>query len=137
MVTITSKHSGHLQYTSVHDPSSTELLTDAPLDNGGTASSFSPTDLVATALLTCIMTTIELYAARHDLKLDGMHGAVQKKMRTESPRRIAELILDIHMPLPADHPMRARLEEMASKCPVHLSLHPDVKESITWHWGAA
>lgn len=110
------------------------MITDAPADIGGTATTFSPTDLTATALLTCIMTTMALVAERNGLKLDGMTGDIEKTMRTSPPRRIDSLTINLHMPIESGHPLREKLEHAAHVCPVHLSLHPDIVETIHWHW---
>ncbi len=134
MVTFTAEYLGGLKCRAVHSPSGSAMITDAPLDNGGTASTFSPTDLVATGLLTCIMTTIALMAERHELKLEGMHGKIEKIMRTSPPRRIERLNIDMHMPIAEDHPLAEKLKAAAHSCPVHLSLHPEIQENIIWNW---
>lgn len=134
MVVIESTYEGSLRCRSVHTPSGAVLVSDAPADMGGKASSFSPTDLAATSLLTCIMTTMALVAARHGLELEGMSGRVEKIMRTEAPRRIARLNVTVKMPIPADHEKVALLQRAAESCPVHMSLHPEVEECIEWEW---
>lgn len=134
MVTFTAEYLGGLKCRAVHGPSGSEMITDAPADIGGTASTFSPTDLVATGLLTCIMTTIALVAERNQVKLDGMSGKIEKVMRTSPPRRIDSLTIDLKMPIPADHPLAEKLKSTAQMCPVHLSLHPEITETINWEW---
>lgn len=136
MVSFSAEYKGGLVCTATHGPSGSQIVTDAPADIGGGATTFSPTDLVATSLLTCIMTTMALVAERDGLKLDGMSGTAEKVMRTESPRRIDTLKLSLRMPLQADHPMAAKLERVARSCPVHLSLHPEIKQMIEWEWAA-
>ena len=134
MVEIKIDYQGDLHCTAVHGPSGTKLDTDAPVDNNGRGESFSPTDLVATSLGTCMATTMGIVAKRKEIPLEGMKVEVKKHMSTDAPRRIAKLEVDIHVPLPADHPERKLLEAAGNACPVHQSLHPDVVQEIRWHW---
>jgi putative redox protein len=115
-----------------HGPSSTKLRTVPPKDNGGDASSFSPTDLVGAALASCAITTMVLIAKRENLPLGDPSARVIKSMTTSGPRRIAELTLHIDMPPGIDPAHRRRLEEIARTCPVARSLHPDVAVPITF-----
>jgi uncharacterized OsmC-like protein len=109
-------------------------VTDAPVDNHGKGESFSPTDLVATALGACMMTIMGIVAERHGLDLAGMTAETVKEMTASPPRRIASLRTVLTVPLPADHPQRAALEQAAHTCPVHKSLHPDVAAPIEFVW---
>ena len=109
-----------------HGPSGTQLQTEAPKDNGGTGMSFSPTDLVAAALASCALTTMQLYAARENLPWGESSATVEKRM-TPPPRRIGELVLEIRMPKGLSADQRTTLEEVGRNCPVARSLHPDVK----------
>jgi putative redox protein len=136
MVTFTAEYLGGLKCRAVHGPSGVEMLTDAPADIGGGGSTFSPTDLVATGLLTCIMTTMAIVAERNDVKLDGMTGEIEKVMRTSPPRRIDSFKIKLKVPLGEDHAVVAKLKHAAQACPVHLSLHPDIAEHIDWEWAA-
>jgi putative redox protein len=131
-VLIHSIYEGKLKCVATHEPSQMTLITDAPVDNGGTGSAFSPTDLVATALGTCVMTTMGLVAARHQIDLTGMTVRVTKEMTQSPVRRIASLVTEVTVPARAvtDVSMRDRLEAAAAKCPVHASLHPDVNAPI-------
>ena len=95
---------------------------------------FSPTDLVGTALATCVLTTMAIAARRKGLELPGMTAKVRKHMTAEPPRRIARLEVDVVIPLPADHPERAFLEAAAKGCPVGRSLHPDTVIAETFVW---
>ena len=134
MVEINIDYQGDLHCRAVHGPSGTVLETDAPVDNNGRGESFSPTDLVATALGVCMATVMGIVAKRKEIALEGMKVAVKKHMSTDTPRRIAKLEVDIHVPLPAEHPERKLLEATGNGCPVHQSLHPDVVQEIRWHW---
>jgi putative redox protein len=116
-----------------HGPSGTRINTVPPVDNGGTGTSFSPTDLVGAALASCALTTMALVAKRESLPWGDARAAVEKRM-TPPPRRIAELVLVIDMPREATPEHRARLEEIARTCPVARSLHPDVKLPIEFRY---
>lgn len=133
MVSITAHYTGSLQCKAVHGPSGTELITDAPADNGGLASSFSPTDLTATSLLTCIMTTMAIYAQRHGLDLKGMSGSAEKIMEA-NPRRIGTIRMVITMPIPETHPLCQGLKAAANGCPVHHTLSHETQMPIEWVW---
>lgn len=134
MVEIKIDYQGELHCRAIHGPSGAVLETDAPVDNNGRGESFSPTDLVATALGACMTTVMGIVAKRKEIDLEGMKVIVKKHMSTDTPRRIARLEVDIDMPLPADHPERRLLESTGNACPVHQSLHPDVVQEIRWHW---
>jgi putative redox protein len=135
MVKIEIEHSGGLHSEAVHTPSGTRLQTDAPLDNGGRGESFSPTDLVATALGTCMTTTMDLYAKRNGFNIDGAKAVVVKHMMSEPVRRIGKLEVVVSVPLPADHPQRKALERVALNCPVQKSLSADLEIPVTFSWG--
>lgn len=117
-----------------HGPSGTTLQTDAPVDNGGNGNSFSPTDLVATALGSCVLTILGLVSERHGVDLTGAEVRVTKEMITAPIRRIGALRCEVRIPAYAvqEAAMRARLETAARKCPVHQSLHPDIDAPITF-----
>lgn len=134
MVRISTTYEGGLRCRAVHGPSGTTLVTDAPVDNHGKGESFSPTDLVATALGACMMTIMGIVAERHSIDLRGMTVETTKEMTATPPRRIASLRTTITVPLPPDHPQRALLEQAARSCPVHGSLHPDVEAPIEFVW---
>ncbi|MGC4032120.1 MAG: OsmC family protein [Tepidisphaeraceae bacterium] len=136
MVTMTFKYEGQLGTTVTHGPSGTELKTDAPVDNAGRGLSFSPTDLLATSLGTCVLTTMAIVAARHNIALDGSAGKVIKAMTVEGPRRVAALTVTLQLPASVPEADRPRLEAAGHACPVVRSLHPDVKVDITYDWSA-
>jgi putative redox protein len=134
MVKIEIEYKGQLQTEAVHTPSGSKILTDAPVDNGGKGSAFSSTDLVATALGTCMVTIMGLFAERHEMDLSGTKVTVSKEMLQEPVRRIKRLTVNITVPLPATHPKKSALEKAALTCPVHESLHPDVEIPVHFHW---
>jgi len=117
----------------VHGPSGSTLTTVPPKDNGGTGTSFSPTDLVGAALASCALSTMALAAAREGLPWGNARAAVEKRM-TAAPRRIGELVLAFEMPREVRPADRARFEEVARTCPVARSLHPDVKVPMEFRW---
>jgi putative redox protein len=127
-VEIDITYSGDLHCNAVHAPSQSSLNTDAPVDNGGQGKTFSPTDLVATALGACLLTIMGLVARRQGWNLAGTRVRVIKEMTSASVRRIS--VLKTHIQLPATAPTaladRSMLEAAARACPVKQSLHPDV-----------
>jgi putative redox protein len=131
-VEINITYEGGLLCTATHGPSGTALTTDAPVDNGGKGAAFSPTDLVATALGTCMATIMGLVAKRSGLNIDGLQVQVIKDMTAAPVRRIgslkARLVFPKGKPLAAAD--RAKLEAAAKSCPVKESLHPDVKMPV-------
>jgi uncharacterized OsmC-like protein len=134
VVHLSSVYEGGLRCRATHAPSGTSLVTDAPVDNHGKGESFSPTDLVATALGACMMTIMGIVAERHGVNLVGMTAETVKEMTKEPPRRIASLRTRLTIPLPADHPQRAALEQAAHTCPVHKSIHPEIDAAIEFVW---
>ena len=134
MVNIFVPYTGDLYCAAMHGPSQTDLATDAPVDNNGKGESFSPTDLVATALGTCMATVMAIAAQRHGIELKGMTVSVTKEMSKDTPRRIARLASEMRIPLPQDHPQRQLLEAAALACPVHHSLHPEIEKPVNFVW---
>ncbi len=134
MVEIKLTYEGDLHCNAIHLPSGNTLVTDAPLDNNGRGQAFSPTDLVATALGSCMATVIGIVARRKELPVEGMTVNVRKIMSEDLPRRIHRLELDLRIPLPASHPDRKLLESAANGCPVHHSIHPEIEVVMNWFW---
>ena len=134
MVNISISYNGELHCTATHGPSKTELATDAPVDNNGKGESFSPTDLVATALGTCMSTILAMTAEKNGLDVKGMTVKVSKEMSQDAPRRIVALPSEVHIPLPESTPQRAMLENAALNCPVHKSLPPELERPTRFFW---
>ena len=134
MVEIKLSYEGDLHCSAVHTPSGNTLVTDAPVDNNGRGQAFSPTDLVATALASCVATVIGIVAKRKEIAVEGMTVVARKFMSSDQPRRISRLELDLDIPLPASHPDRKILESAARGCPVHHSIHPEIEVVMTWKW---
>ena len=133
-VKIAVRYEGQLHCEAVHGPSGTKLATDAPVDNEGKGESFSPTDLVATALGACMATIMGIMAKRHGTQLEGMTVETVKEMSSDAPRRIVGLKSTVTVPLPANHPHRKLLEAAALGCPVHHSLDPRIDKSVEFVW---
>jgi putative redox protein len=134
MVEIKLTYEGDLHCSAIHGPSGNTLVTDAPVDNNGRGQAFSPTDLVATALASCMATVIGIVSRRKEIPVEGMTVVVRKFMSADPPRRISRLELDIDMPLPASHPDRKILESAARGCPVNHSIQPDIDVVMQWRW---
>jgi len=134
MVNISIKYTGKLHCDATHGPSQSTISTDAPADNKGKGETFSPTDLVATALGTCISTTMGIKADQLGVNLQGMTVKVDKEMSKDPPRRIVGLPSEVRIPLPADSPHREVLEQTALNCPVHKSLPSEIKRPTKFFW---
>lgn len=128
-------YNGDLRTTATHLQSGTAIETDAPTDNQGKGERFSPTDLVVTALGTCMITTMAIKARTMDIVLDGTRLDVTKIMASE-PRRISKIIVHLFFPqgLHLDDKTREILERTARTCPVERTLHPDVELDMQFNW---
>jgi putative redox protein len=135
MVRIETEYQGDLHCVAVHTPSSTALATDAPVDNQGRGESFSPTDLIATSLGTCMLTTMGIVARTLDFDLNGATVTVEKEMSTTAPRKIVRLSVAIRVPQTTSPENQQRLENAANTCPVKRSIHPDIETPIEFVWG--
>jgi uncharacterized OsmC-like protein len=133
-MTSTVIYDGELRCSLKHIYSGTEIITDAPLDNQGRAQSFSPTDLVATALGSCMMTIMGIKARDMNLDLKGTEIEIIKIMASE-PRRISEVHARLKFsPNNFSDKEKATLENAARTCPVAKSLHPDIKQELVFIW---
>ena len=132
MVEITGTYAGDLRVEARHGPSGAELATDAPVDHEGLGRSFSPTDLVATALGTCIVTVIGIVGRRRGVDVAGVRFSVTKEMVADPKRRIGRLATTVHLPAEIGAEDRAVLERAAHTCPVHQSLGEAVDAPITF-----
>lgn len=121
-VRIDVTYNGQLQCKAVHGPSKDVLITDAPVDNHGRGEHFSPTDLLATSLLTCMITTMGIAAQTRNIELGAVEGSVEKHMGTQPRRHVEKLVVRIKVL--QEHPEKTRelLENAAHACPVHASL---------------
>lgn len=134
MPTIKSSYLGNLRTKSEHVQSSTTILTDAPLDNNGKGEKFSPTDLVSSALGSCMVTIMGIVAERDQLELDGLTWEVTKIMQS-SPRKIQEIIVDFYWEKPVDNQVLIQKLKIAARtCPVALSLDSSIKQTINFNF---
>jgi uncharacterized OsmC-like protein len=131
MVKMSSVYQGQLHCEITHGPSNSKIETDAPKDNQGKGERFSPTDLVGAALASCILTTMAIVAERDGVSIEGARAEFQKEMNPQ-PRRIASLSVQITLPAAVSPEYRSKLEHAAHACPVHKSLHPDVKIPLSF-----
>ena len=133
MVKCTIKYDGGLRCELQHGPSLATVSTDAPVDNRGKGESFSPTDLMCSAMAACMETIMGIYAEDNGLNLEGTLITVGKVM-SANPRRIARIETEISVPLPEDNPHKAALLDCVTGSPAMRSLHPDIEVPITWNW---
>ncbi len=125
---------GGLHTESKHVASGGKYETDAPVDNHGKGMAFSPTDLMSTSLANCMLTVMGIAANSHGYNMDGAQAKVTKVM-AQNPRRVSEIMVEITMPKNIfDDKAKAILENTARTCPVSKSLHPDLKQSVTFNW---
>lgn len=134
MVEIRIRYEGGLRTQATHQPSQIQLHTDAPLDNHGRGENFSPSDLVATALGSCMLTIMGLVAQRHGWQLDGSEAVVVKSMVSAPTRRIGRLDVVLRIRGAVDERARETLERAALTCPVHQSLHPQIEIPVRFEW---
>jgi len=134
MPTIKSSYLGNLRTTSSHIQSGKTIISDAPVDNNGKGEAFSPTDLVASALGSCMVTIMGIVAERNNVSLEGLDWEVTKIMDS-NPRKIGEIVIDFHWEDPVSDPaMIQKLKNAARTCPVALSLDPSVKQTINFNF---
>ena len=134
IVAIEGTYEGDLRVRAVHGPSGTSVVTDAPKDNEGKERSFSPTDLVATALGTCVLTILGINARRRGVDLAGARFRTAKEMAAAPLRRIARLVTVVTLPRSIGAEDRRVLEAAARTCPVTASLHPDVEAALEFRY---
>ncbi|TDG35166.1 OsmC family peroxiredoxin [Pedobacter changchengzhani] len=134
MATSKITYNGGLRTNSIHLASGSEIITDAPIDNKGKGEAFSPSDLLATSLGNCMLTIVGIAANEHGFNIDGTTAEITKIMATE-PRRVVEIVVNLQFP---NHDYtdktKAIIERSARTCPVANSLHPDIKQNITFNY---
>ncbi|MGY5850196.1 OsmC family protein [Salegentibacter sp. F14] len=131
---MTSKvvYKGKLRTQAEHLQSGSRIITDAPVDNHGKGEAFSPTDTVATALATCMITVMGIKAEAMEIDLEGTRAEVTKTM-AENPRRIAKIAVDLYFPAIYTEKQTKILEHTARTCPVLQSLHPEIEKIISFY----
>ena len=132
MATSKIVYSGELRTNAVHSSSNNSIVTDAPVDNFGKGEAFSPTDLAATSLASCMLTVLGIYAQNNNINMIGSNAEVTKIMSSEAPRRIIgiDVKLELRTEEELDEKQKVILERVAKTCPVSLSLHPDLKQNV-------
>ena len=131
MATVETTYLSELRTEVTHLQSGNKLITDAPTDNQGRGEYFSPTDLVATALGSCMITVMGIAARTHNFNIDGTKLVITKIMTKEPPRRIDEIIIELTFPAGNYSEKEKKiLEYVVKTCPVALSLHPDLKQTV-------
>jgi putative redox protein len=134
MITIKTTYLGELRTENIHVQSGNKVITDAPLDNRGRGEFFSPTDLLATALGSCIMTIMGIKARDNNIDIEGTEVEITKIMASD-PRRVAEVVVEFYFPDKVYSDDEKQLvESVAGISPVPLSLHPDLKQTIRFNW---
>ncbi len=131
MVRIDATYDGNLRCTATHGPSGKQLISDAPVDNMGKGESFSPTDLLATSMLTCIMTIVAIRADSRQIDVSGMTGSVEKTMAS-GPRRVAKLEVVVNLPQGLNIEDRAWLITEGCNCPVCVSVSESMEVDVTF-----
>ena len=124
---------GDLRTSAIHIASDKNIITDAPIDNQGKGEAFSPTDTVATALASCLLTIMGIKA--RDLNIDIKNSTAEvSKVMASNPRRISEIQITVNFTKSYDQRIKKILEKTALACPVSNSLHPDLKQNILFNW---
>ncbi|RYG21965.1 MAG: OsmC family peroxiredoxin [Chitinophagaceae bacterium] len=132
MATSKITYIGNLSTSAVHLKSGTAIITDAPVDNQGKGEAFSPTDLLATSLGNCMLTIVGIAARTHGFSIDGTTAEITKIMG-ENPRRVTEIVVDLQFPANNySEKEKEIIERSARTCPVAYSVHPDIKQNITF-----
>jgi len=130
METVRTKYIGGLRTEAIHVRSGVKITTDAPIDNQGKGEFFSPTDLLATSLGSCMLTIMGISARTHGFDIDGTEVSITKVMGTE-PRRVVEIVVELTFPHNNYSAKERKLLQLSAKeCPVANSLHPDLKQNI-------
>ena len=134
METIRTKYCGDLRTEALHVKSGQTIITDAPLDNQGKGEAFSPTDLLSASLGSCMLTVMGIAAKTHDIDMEGASMNITKIM-TSNPRKVAEVVIELSIPGKRySDKEKGILEKAALTCPVALSLHPDLKQTIQFSY---
>ena len=133
MATSKVTYLGGLRTSSIHLQSGSEIISDAPIDNNGKGEAFSPSDTVANGLASCMFTMMGIKARDMEIDLSGSTAEVTKIMAAD-PRRISEIHVTFNFNALVDEKTKTILERIGNTCPVHYSLHPDIKKVIVYNW---
>ena len=132
MPTVSCRYSGELRCEATHHGSGAKLNTDAPIDNAGKGEEFSPTDLLATSVATCMLTIMGITAKSRDWSIEGSTAEVDKQMTQSGPRKVEKLRVHLKLPQHLSNEQRALLQRVAEQCPVKRSLDPSIQLELIW-----
>ena len=132
MPTVSCRYRGELRCEATHHGSGAVLITDAPIDNAGKGEEFSPTDLLATSVATCMLTIMGITARSRNWSLEGSTAEVDKQMTQSAPRKVAKLRVHLKLPQQLSNEQRALLQRVAEQCPVKRSLDPSIELELIW-----
>ena len=134
MTKVKCSYLGDLNCEAIHLQSGSLIKTDAPLDHFGKGESFSPTDLLATSLGTCLLTIMAIKAKSKGFELEGIYLHIEKLMTQNSERKIKELIIDIFIPGGTSNKIIDFLKKASEDCPVTRNLSQEIEIKINWHY---
>ena len=132
MPTVSCRYRGELRCEATHHGSGAVLITDAPIDNAGKGEEFSPTDLLATSVATCMLTIMGITAKSRDWSIEGSSAEVDKQMTQSGPRKVEKLRVHLKLPQHLSNEQRALLQRVAEQCPVKRSLDPSIQLELIW-----
>lgn len=133
MATISTIYRGDLRTEAKHNQSGAVIFTDAPLDNQGRGEAFSPTDLLAASLGSCMLTIMGIAGKTHGFDIEGTRAEITKVMGV-GPRRVVEIVVELNFPSDYSAKHRKIIEAAAGECPVSRSLHPDLKQTVIFNY---
>ena len=132
MPTVSCRYSGELRCEATHHGSGAVLITDAPIDNAGKGEEFSPTDLLATSVATCMLTIMGITAKSRNWSIEGSTADVEKQMTQSGPRKVEKLRVHMKLPQQLSNEQRSLLQRVAEQCPVKRSLDPSIQLELIW-----
>ena len=132
MHTVSCRYRGELRCEATHHGSGALLITDAPIDNAGKGEEFSPTDLLATSVATCMLTIMGITAKSRNWSIEGSTADVEKQMTQSGPRKVEKLRVHLKLPQQLSNEQRSLLQRVAEQCPVKRSLDPSIHLELIW-----
>ena len=132
MPTVSCRYRGELRCEATHHGSGAVLITDAPIDNAGKGEEFSPTDLLATSVATCMLTIMGITAKSRNWSIEGSTANVEKQMTQSGPRKVEKLRVHLKLPQQLSNEQRSLLQRVAEQCPVKRSLDPSIQLELIW-----
>ena len=132
MPTVSCRYRGELRCETTHHGSGAVLITDAPIDNAGKGEEFSPTDLLATSVATCMLTIMGITAKSRNWSIEGSTANVEKQMTKSGPRKVEKLRVHLKLPQQLSNEQRSLLQRVAEECPVKRSLDPSIHLELIW-----